>query len=646
MINQLKSFARSSVIKKIYLPFVFFAIIFVIFISNAFPALYGDEYTSLLEAKQLISNPQAVGYFAQLNLWMRVLNQDWFLRILSLIWLGLGIYWLNKWLHFEKLPLKIVNLTILLVALNPFLWMYGFQIRFYSFFFAASLFWIWRFRVWQVQPNRRNFLFVLLGFFLIITSHLLSLLVVGTSLLSMLWNKLGKKRWYLFGGLLMVLFLLLLAPVRQLLIEFVFRMTNVKFLVADTASRGISLAMLAKIPITFFFFLMGERVYPLWWWITVPSLLFASVAFIIGLWKMRTSHGLNDLAILMLLNIPVLFLILDPLAPSGLQGAAPHYVIFVIPYLLLVLAIGAQSWKFMPYALVAISLVGLICLIWPSWSYDQFDLMNWPKYLQQAVISPQKTCIVTDGRAEDSVRRYSPNGTKIVVENIENCVGYSRIVVASNDFRLSQVRNLDQTGEELVKDYLLAFNMTLFPAQITVYDKSPSGNLGQIVPSRLDLPEQDLTFPISISKRDWDIKGFMRLDNVRPFIEVSLPNDTDAPFWILTNYRSTELVHPATPVFSLHFQMSGGQQDIVFRDGQETSSWTGVCNGCLGIASWEKLVSLVGSYSYPGAYQEYQAHIWGDYVQLKNLVPDSIVKITYLLQSGTGYFWGMYQDSK
>ncbi len=74
-----------------------------------------------------------------------------------------------------------------------------------------------------------------------------------------------------------------------------------------------------------------------------------------------------------------------------------------------------------------------------------------------------------------------------------DCLGFSRIVLASNDHRLDQVRYLDGVANKLSNEYGLVSNTTVFPAQVTVYNKNVDSS--PIVPSRLDLPEQDLLFP-------------------------------------------------------------------------------------------------------------------------------------------------------
>ena len=237
-----------------YLPgFCFLIIVLLLFMMRAFPALYGDEYGSLFEAQHLTSNLHAVGYLLQLHLWIFVATSDFFLRVLSVLWLGAGLYWLNHWLQMEEISDQVRNTVLWLALLNPFLWMYGLQIRFYAMFFGTSVLFLWRFREWQKSPISRNVLSLLLSLVLLLTSHLFGVLVIATTVLYYLWMQLGNKRWALglliaFAGLIT-----LLPPTRFVLVNLVYRLTA-NPPPTDISLRGLSLGMLAKIPTHILFF--------------------------------------------------------------------------------------------------------------------------------------------------------------------------------------------------------------------------------------------------------------------------------------------------------------------------------------------------------------------------------------------------------
>jgi hypothetical protein len=311
-----------------------------------------------------------------------------------------------------------------------------------------------------------------------------------------------------------------------------------------------------------------------------------------------------------------------------------------------VLALGAQVWKPLQPSLIILNLVGLYFLAAPTWSYGGSDYMDWQKYLREAVVNPQQTCVITDGRAYDPVTRYVPVGTKVASSGEAlDCLGFSRIVLASNDYRLFQVRFFDEMEEAIHKHYQLVSNRTVFPAQITTYEKT-SVQLFQFAPSRLDLPEQDLLFPLFVEHSGSQINGFARLDAETPQLTMALENNNSGDFLILTNYRVENTPKPGTPVFQIHFQAKPDYEDvdILLRAGEETAGWDGTCKSCMSVYEWTKRLHLLGSYAYPGAYRQYQAHVWGFPVNLAHQKFESVT-ITYLPTEGTGYFWGIYPDN-
>src|SRR5262249_11881947 len=285
-----------------------------------------------------------------------------------------------------------------------------------------------------------------------------------------------------------------------------------------------------------------ERLYPLWWWITVPAAAITGVAFVVGLAQVRHRRGLNAFVTFTLLSAVASYVVFDALAPSFLQGAAPRYVIYALPAFLVTLGLGAIRWRPLIPGVIATQLAGLACLFWPQWSYGGLDLANWPRYLKETVNSPQQTCIVTDGRASEPVNRYAPPGSKIDSNLGDDCLNYQRVLLVSDDFRLEMSRPLDEMAKRLRREFDLVSNMTVFPAQITVYERSGNG-LTRPAPGRLALPEQDLRLPLEVLPEHWRIDGFARLDEAQPVLEMPA-RLAQAPFWIPTNYRSDR---PAAP---------------------------------------------------------------------------------------------------
>ena len=135
----------------------------------------------------------------------------------------------------------------------------------------------------------------------------------------------------------------------------------------------------------------------------------------------------------------------------------------------------------------------------------------------------------------------------------------------------------------------------------------------------------------------------MRLDQQTPKVSISTPKKGLNKIWILTNYRNDGLLPGSDPVFQIDLHTDSGKEQIItFRSGIETSAWNGICSLCSSLYTWTKKISLVGTYSYPDAYQQFASHIWGTQISLDNGETLSSLTITYLLPTGTGFFWGIY----
>lgn len=613
----------------------------LIFVVGAFPALYGDEYDSLFDALHLTGNVHAIGYFAQLRLWLQLSGSDAWLRLLSLVWAGVALVCQSRWLEAEGLPPSVCRLAGALLAINPFFWQYAFQIRFYSFLLAASLLVFWRTALYHRSSSRRNLFWLLLSFALVVTSHLFGWMVVGLSFLYLL----ARRRPCLaaaaaIAGASVAVVLMLWPSGQHRAIALVYRFTNPYAVVPETGLRGLSPAMAAKLPLTFFFFTMGERVYPLTIWLVAPALALVGLCSLRGLRKTAAYPGLATWCLLGMLATAAVFLVLDPMAPPSLQGAAPRYVIFVLPVFLALLALGASDSRGLMFGLAAIQVVALAFFLFPTWSYGQGDIIDWRRAFSEAVAVPSKTCLVVDGRASGPAERYAPPGVHIS-RQLDGCLGHERLVLVTGDFRLRQVRSFDAMAARLAADYDVVDAMSRFPAQITVYDLRPGG-LAQLPPGRLDLPEQDLRLPLT-TREGWTLNGFVRLDSETPVYEG--PIEVSEPAVVLSNFRSSTHVPAGTPVLSVTLLGAAGeQQSTILHAGRETAAWDGTCSACRPVASWTKRLHLVGAQGYPGAYRHHEAFIWAAPIPMPQW-PVHSLRAETLLPRATVYLWGLYPQS-
>jgi hypothetical protein len=598
--------------------------------------LYGDEYRSLKEADNWTLNPHAIGYFVQLHFWKELGNSDLYLRLLSVFWIALGLYWLHRWLLWEQIPSRAQQLIMLLAALNPYLWKYGTQIRFYALFFAAAIVTMWRFRVWQQEQKGINTIWLALSAGLLCSAHLFGVVVLSILVTTAVWGRCRRSRLYgVAAGLLVLLFV---PPVTQSCTALVYFLTNRHASLPGAGMRGLTLAMLAKIPYTFFVFVLGERVYPLWWWLSVPALAVSGLALWKGIRELGRT-GMGMLTRFTLISVVCVFSILDPLAPSTLQGAAPRYAIYALPILLTLIGLGAHRRPWMTFGMLVAELAGLACLFWPAWSADS-DLMNWAVHLRRSASTAQPVCILTDWRALAPVERYAPQGSRIFPggerPELASCPS---VVLASNDYRLNRIRWLDATADSMQSGYKLVSNTSVFPAQVSLYERS--GGQNTFAPSRLGLPEQDLRTPFKGLMNPGTIQGFLRLDYAAPSRAVPLPPAT-SPFWIASNFRTDHILARGTPVMAVRFYGQDGQtEQIILRAGFETAAWDGLCLYCKPMGGWSKRMHILGAESYPGAYRQYAATIWGT-LSKPLTIPASSAEVSLLLDQGTAYFFGFY----
>src|SRR5437764_3571361 len=107
-------------------PWMLFACISTAsYLLEPFPSLFGDDFWSLREAQDLGLNPGGIGYFLQLRAVLSVGDSDWLVRLPSLVWSGVSLWALGRWLRLEPIPRHARLLILILWATNPFLWYYA-----------------------------------------------------------------------------------------------------------------------------------------------------------------------------------------------------------------------------------------------------------------------------------------------------------------------------------------------------------------------------------------------------------------------------------------------------------------------------------------------------------------------------------------
>jgi hypothetical protein len=445
---------------------IFAAVAALIFLLGSYPSLYGDEFWSLTEARHLGMNLGGVGYFIQLRALMLVTDNDWLLRSLSLFWSAVGMWALHRWLKLEGIGPKTRLTVLLLWATNPFLWMYAQNVRFYAFFVTATVLVLWRFRAMQLRPSRTNLVWLIGAVALACIAQFFTLLVLAALVFGWLWPRLGRWKPLLILSTLAVVLLLFVPAVRESIVLLEERLQN-QPLTPGAPYRGLSASAVLKVCNALFTLEMGQRVNPFWWWLSIPAAVILTGALARGVVRLGALPGLRVLVVALLLEVGFVFLVAEPLAPPNALGAAPRHVIFFLPALLLALGVGTAGMWWLRGAVLTTQCIGLGCLLFPLWSSDPTDHMDWRMYLRQSIESPEQTYIVVDGRAEQPVRRYLPTNVPLgqTQDGLAACDSrITRVLFISNDHRLEVTRALDDLAASLDPAYGLQNNIARFPS--------------------------------------------------------------------------------------------------------------------------------------------------------------------------------------
>jgi hypothetical protein len=619
-------------------------IVSLTFFLNSFPALSGDEYYSLFEeSNMLMPDHHGLGYFAQLRLWKMVSDSDIWLRCLSVLWGAIALFACWRWGKSLGLQNSLLWHWCALLITNAYFVQYAFMIRFYIFFLATSCLVFWRYAEWYKCPGRKNFLWLSATSLLMLSSHLFSVFVLGIIGMTVLWKRKKKLFWILVVSTAVVMLSVhFWVPLRQLVLEGVYivgftRLTTMPELIP----RGLNLSMLVKIPYLFFSLFLGQRVYPLWWWISFPA---AAIAFFLSVRSMKALKRFPYLGVLVcccMLSMLSLYLFCDPLLPKNAIGATHRYVIYLLPVMLLVFVLGTSGKTLWLCALWCVNLTGLVCLLFPRWAQAGDALVDWKHLLGELIDRPEETCILVDGRAYRQVHRYA--SPLIMITKVPlNYSNYERVLVVSNDWNIDRIRYLDQASRVLVKTHGLSKHIVQFPAQLVSYDRDIRDRVA-LPASRITLAEQDIRFPLHSDELSLHPRGFVRLDSVEPSVQMPISfQGLEQSVYVLTNYFQQE--HPPVkgkPVMELQWLgLQGRIQTIVFHAGQETSSWDGLCDKAVPVASWEKKAHMLGRRKYSGAYGSFKAKVWAYNAEIPPWRVTG-VRLRSLLDEGTVYYWGV-----
>lgn len=644
-------------------PLVIPALAFLLQVTGlAARTFHGDELGSVQEALELGRNANSLPYFVLLRLWLAGGDSEFWSRFVSVFFATASVAVTYAWVK-RLLTARAAALTCLLLATSPFLLVYGQQVRFYTFAVFCAGIAMWTF-VRVLERSSRRAILVWLGASLLATGALVlnGLLLLSQALtLFLLTPRPGrsKKIAVLAGAVGIAVVVLLIPQVRRLSFDALAVYMNAESRYA--VSRGLSPANFAKIPLTLYFFGFGESVYPLNLAVFAPGVIFLSAAGALGLWYLvRYPAVLVFVVTSFVVGLVLMYLVFDPLAPPSLQGAAPRYLIYLLPFFYLVLAAGTMfrrsRWLLVP--LVLVNLAGVASYWQGEWSYGD-DLVNWRQVRDfvAARYSPG-TPVVIDGRAGETASAYFPaEWQRVGMYGYEPDGRAARVIMVTADFHADRRQDADRVTRDLMQNYALTDALAQYPLFVSVFDRSgkPPGTAEVNANGRIDLPNeqyglefQDLRLPVtsSVGTSTIPLYGAVALDNSaeKHALAVSLSQPATArTLWVVSQVVGAAKPGAGEPAAKLRVRFADGTtREFEMKLGQETGTWDGTCApGCETAFTWHKRLALLGASAYPGSWQDFTARAFAYPFTWDGEQAVTGIELEKMGDGGTFYVWGL-----
>lgn len=603
--------------------------------------LFGDEYNSIIEAETIGKNMQALIFSGLLRSWLMVGTEDFMVRFPSVFF---GVLAIPAAFRFGRSARNTsVGLVLaLMMTVSSFAIEYSQITRFYSLFLFSSILSLAYFIEFRQRPGKQRFLSWIALTALTLLSHLFGVFVfLGELVVLWLDTASGRRKW--IQGFTLVCLVAFLAVILPLFVNSD-TFSQLERVIGGQAtpnlnqSRGLSLANLAKVPLTYYFFGMGQSFYPLDLPLALVGVLLFLCAGVLGLIAIRSSSTILLTTLVLLGLVPFVFLVIDPAAPAFSETAAPRHVIAALPVLLLLVAIGVAHFRYgkvLLAGIVLIQLYGLGQYYWGDWSYTIPMQVNW-KNLETQLGSPDNTLLLYDGRSKDAVERYfSRWRTEDFWEyrdstKINDLDKFERIILVTNDYREGTRQEIDHFLEGMESRWEVERGIVRYPVFANVFRQKPQSTIDQFSINPLTgqlrqpveiygLEFQELNLPLTsnLSGAPYSVEGNFALPGVRKEKERILPIDSDAAWRgiiLATNLNGVMDLHAGEPVAEVTIRMADGTiQVLPLRLGMEVRPWNAPCGqeqNCQMLWSWHKRSALVGQRAYPEAWTDFEAGIF------------------------------------
>jgi hypothetical protein len=312
-----------------------------------------------------------------------------------------------------------------------------------------------------------------------------------------------------------------------------------------------------------------------------------------------------------------------------------------------------------------VNVVGLASYWYGDWAYTD-DLIDWRAVSQWTAqyVTPQ-TLVLVDGRSQELASRYFPGSWNVQgewsfqsAEDLAPLVKFSRLIVFSNNFNLDSRAQVSTLIQHIETRYSQTAVWSRYPLFIEVFDRKPvladgyhvDGTTGSVsIPTEVyGLEFQDLRLPVSLTVGNQFIEslgafGLPGLDKQTTRTLTLETAVTTQKIWLMSDLIDANPT-AGTPIANLRVvSTDGSTQTIPLRVGFETSVWDGHCQpvACTPAFTWRKRLALLGSESYPGSWQEFDASIFAAELDLKTPTSVQSLEIQRVSSPGIFYVWAI-----
>jgi hypothetical protein len=364
------------------------------------------------------------------------------------------------------------------------------------------------------------------------------------------------------------------------------------------------------------------------------------------------------------------YIILDTAGGRLAGGVAPRHAAFFAPVLLLLVGVGAASlpgrWPLIATAaLVLINLASLWQRWEGSWSYgDIVDFRAAAAFARQSL--PEAGVIVYDGRSNDPIQRYFPEGTRRLPSwQAGQSQGFSilgnagSLLWVSSDYQAERRKELDLALAGLQEDFTWQAARVDYPLFEILLERKPPGSTGYAVDPGsgqirqplgiYGLEFQDLSLPldIEIDGTPLVVAGAFSLPGTQGGAQVEIPLEepvTAGRLLLATSLLEADGIADGETVAEVILTHTDGAEIVLpLRKGIEVQSWEQDCpaeSPCKSVYEWRKRLALLGQQAYPGAWRDFQAHIHGVALELPEGAYTRII-LRDLAAGNKLYTWAM-----